>query len=364
MIGLSQIKKKVYTGLAIGLGIGAVTTIAAVVWATLTIKSYENETNTKYVSEYMTDVTVLKRDVSQGELITSDIVEVKKVRKTAVPTGLASGISGMVAKYNIPANLPVTASMVDAELVNSDIRSQEVNTVLIPSDLVTGQYVDIRIMFPNGTDYIVLAQKKVEKIIGQTIWLMLSEDERILLNGAMVDSFLNDGSKLYATSYVSESQTVKLDFGVIQGTDTTGEGTANPNNDNLTDSQKASNIVKGYINNAITSALPSLRSDDSNLVASTVLDLIVKYRNFSSIATRTIENYQPNKQVIDMMGANANIINEARAKLSKDIRSNIENANSQYESESGDNYSNVVSGADESITNQQTQRTALLNGEI
>ena len=81
--------------------------------------------------------------------------------------------------------------MVTSEIVAADVRSQEVNTVLMPTDLNIGDYVDIRIMFPNGTDYVVLAQKKIENIVGTTFWMDLAEDERLLLNSATVDSYLN-----------------------------------------------------------------------------------------------------------------------------------------------------------------------------
>ena len=80
----------------------------------------------------------------------------------------------------------------------------------MPSDLNTGDIVDVRIMFPNGTDYIVLAQKNVTNIEGETMWLQLAEDERLLLNSAVVDSFLEQGTKLYATKYVDQDAQIKV----------------------------------------------------------------------------------------------------------------------------------------------------------
>ena len=34
--------------------------------------------------------------------------------------------------------------------------------VVLPTDLTTGDYIDVRAMFPNGQDYIVVAKKEVE----------------------------------------------------------------------------------------------------------------------------------------------------------------------------------------------------------
>lgn len=62
-----------------------------------------------------------------------------------------------------------------------------------------------------------------------------------------------------------------------------------------------------------------------------------------------------------MMQANKNILDEAKEKLSAEARANIENGINNYKSDSGDDYNNVVSGAQESITNQKTLRNELLN---
>ena len=61
-----------------------------------------------------------------------------------------------------------------------------------------------------------------------------------------------------------------------------------------------------------------------------------------------------------MMQSNKNILEEAKAKLSSEARANIENGIDNYKNSTGDEYSNVVSGAQESITNQQTLRDEML----
>ena len=93
-----------------------------------------------------------------------------------------------------------------------------------------------------------------------------------------------------------------------------------------------------------------------------IFGLLTKYKNFASTLTRTSENYQPNTQIIAMMNSNANVLQEAKDKLSTTARQNIENSLSTYKSQQGDDYSNVVSGAQASIDDQKAQREALLNG--
>ena len=67
--------------------------------------------------------------------------------------------------------------------VQNDVRKQEYNMLVLPMDLVTGDYIDIRLMLPSGQDYIVIAKKEVTipNIGGvdsqSTIWVNLSEGE-------------------------------------------------------------------------------------------------------------------------------------------------------------------------------------------
>ena len=370
MIGMSKIKKKTMQGIAIGASIGVVGIGLTLWWSISTIKSYEAGTNKKFNARYNQDVAVLTQDVIQGEVIEDSMLTTVSVHKKTVPSGALkkSDISGKVAKYNIAANVPLTDSMLTTEIIDADIRSQEINTVVMPSDLDEGDYVDIRIMYPNGTDYIVLAQKQVEKISGQTMWLNLAEDERLLLNSAMVDSFLNSGTKLYATKYADSDSQIKVaaDIALENGdtdedTTSTNTSTTTTTNKSLTASDNATAVVQGQLRETIKSEIDSIKTDDTDSAVNAIFNLILKYKSFANAITRTTENYQPNAQVMAMMQANKNILEEAKNKLSAEARANIENGINNYKSDSGDDYNNVVSGAQESITNQKTLRNELLN---
>lgn len=342
MIGMSQIRKKMMQGILIGAGIGVLGIVITLVITLLTIKSYKDGTNRNYNKKYTQDVVVCKREIIQGEVITEDMVKIaKNINKNTIPNDTkksTSEVIGSVAKYNIAANVPVLGSMLTDEIESADVRSQEINSALMPTDLDVGDYVDIRVMFPNGTDYIVLAQKKVEKIVGTTFWINLAEDERLLLNSATVDSYLNQGSKLYATKYTDA-----------------------PSQTNL--SEEATTTAKGYVTEEIEKQLDDLKSADEDEFTDKMFDLIIKYKNFASSATRVTENYQPNSQVMNLMKTNKNILSQAKTKLSEEARSVIESGIKKYKANNEQNYSNVVSGAQQSITTQQNQRTALLNGE-
>ncbi len=342
MVGMSQIKKKMWQGIAIGAGVGVIGIGLSVWWAVATIKTYENGTNKAYNSKYTKMVTVLNKDVIQGEMITEDMLTESRVHNSTAPTQAiesSSEVVGSVAKYNILANVALTQNMFSTEEnTRTDIRSQEVNTVVMPSDLVEGDKVDIRIMYPNGTDYIVLAQKNIDKIAGQTMWIKIGEDERLLLNSAMVDSFLKQGTKLYATKYADADSQIKLNDDTVKK-------------------------AEGYVKEEIQKQADKIKSSTEDELTTVMFEMISKFKNFSVTVSRTTENYQPNAQVMEMMKSNSNIIDEAKAKLSEEARQNLENGVSAYQTTNGDEYTNVVTGAQQSITNQKTQRQELIDSQ-
>ena len=114
----------------------------------------------------------------------------------------------LLAKITMNKNTVLTLDMLSlGELVTDDVRKQEYNSVILPTDLTSGDYIDIRVQLPNGQDFIVLSKKVVEipfidNMESQdTIWLNLPEDEILSMACAIVETYRINGAKLYATKY-------------------------------------------------------------------------------------------------------------------------------------------------------------------
>ena len=115
----------------------------------------------------------------------------------------------IIAKVNMDQNSIITIDMISksTEKTTDDLRKQEYNMLLLPTQLETGEYIDVRLALPSGQDYIVISKKQVEipEVNGisldDTIWMKLSEDEIITMNNAIVDAYRMIGSKLYVTTY-------------------------------------------------------------------------------------------------------------------------------------------------------------------
>lgn len=110
----------------------------------------------------------------------------------------------MVVKIDIPAGTIITKDMLqDSEdLLDNSQRIQEFNMIQLPSQLKNGEYIDVRVTYPNGQDFIVLSKKQVIGTSATSVWLKLDELELSLMNNAIVESYSTVGTKLYAIEYI------------------------------------------------------------------------------------------------------------------------------------------------------------------
>lgn len=115
----------------------------------------------------------------------------------------------LIAKIDMYANTVITPDMIaEGQLTRDDVRKQEYNIISLPTQIQTGDYVDIRLRLPDGQDLIVVSHKEVEiPVIEEVdstncIWMDLTEDEILTLSCAIVESYEMNGAKLYATRYV------------------------------------------------------------------------------------------------------------------------------------------------------------------
>ncbi|WP_172250858.1 SAF domain-containing protein [Saccharibacillus deserti] len=149
-------------------------------------------------------VFALKRDIRAGEKIESDDLAEIEVVKATVPSDMPGkeDAVGRYAKVSLPRNTPVSSSMLyEGEVTPKDLRNQEFRLIELPSRLQTGEFIDVRVKFPTGEDFIVLSKKRTEQLASGTVWLRMNEREILTMSSAIVDAYLNDAS-IYAVTYV------------------------------------------------------------------------------------------------------------------------------------------------------------------
>lgn len=159
-----------------------------------------------------TKAYALNRDVKSGQEITADMLSPINTYSNLIPqnyidsTILSSVESGkkVVAKVDLYKNTILTASTVTTEenTVTKDVRTMEYNMLTLPINLTIGDYVDIRITFPDGQDFIVIAKKEIKNIQGNTVTFDMSEADIVMLNSAIVESYIMKASNIYIAKYV------------------------------------------------------------------------------------------------------------------------------------------------------------------
>ena len=167
-----------------------------------------NEIYTKYDKENNA-ILYIKKDNKEYEVKKEEETDNYYITRNNNKEYLELNSVPLIAKVTMKKNTLITTELLSKSdnVVQDDVRKQEYNMIVLPMDLATGDYIDIRVMFPNGQDFIVVSKKEVEiPIIGgvdsdDTIWVNLSEDEILHMSCAIIDSAQVKGAKIYATKY-------------------------------------------------------------------------------------------------------------------------------------------------------------------
>lgn len=114
---------------------------------------------------------------------------------------------GKTAIVDIAAEEPVMLNMVTAKEIQADTRDYEVVAANLMSDQQENDYVDIRIVFPNGEDYLVVPKKQIEKLNfeNSVFNIQCNEEEIVRFSSAIVDAYMTTGARLYTTRYVESN---------------------------------------------------------------------------------------------------------------------------------------------------------------
>lgn len=151
---------------------------------------------------------VLTSEVKSGETIEASKLEARKVLTNSVPLDYLADSEGIVkglykSKVDLKAGTVISNGLVykDSELADS-ARFVEYNMLTLPSTLRVGDYIDIRFTIPSGQNYIVLSKKEVITLNNTTVGLYLTEDEILMMSGAVIESYIMKASNLQAVQYV------------------------------------------------------------------------------------------------------------------------------------------------------------------
>lgn len=204
--------------LALAVGIGAAITLlictAVGIWIMKSVQgSYSEQRSAleiqlveaqEILNQEFKEVPLVFRARTAGDQLSAEDIAMVRLPVTALPENVLAleDVIGKYTKISLPRNTPVTASMLYTKGVTAaDIRNQEFRLIQLPQKLKQREFVDVRIKFPTGEDFIVLSKKEIKDLSGDLITYEMSEEEILMMSSAIVDAYIHDAT-IYALSYV------------------------------------------------------------------------------------------------------------------------------------------------------------------
>ena len=198
---------------AVGGALAAVTVIAAGLWfghlkvevlrdriGELTVAAEEQKSR-------MSRVLCIGRDVGAGEKLNPGDIYTAEVPMDAVPADCmlsVSEIDGSILRIPVMKGAYITSGMLVGETPGVDERELRYGCIRYDSEVGLGDSIDVRVRYPDGTDYVVLSKKPVFGLDEQGLLLRVREEEILLMDSAVVDASLFEGTFLYAVEYVED----------------------------------------------------------------------------------------------------------------------------------------------------------------
>lgn len=161
-------------------------------------------------------VYVALRDVEKGEKISENDVRKLKLRlmdkkpyqfKQSMLESDLINFDDSVITHSVKGGDIITSSMtINQREFENDLRIHEFSGIQISSNAEKGCYVDIRIMLPDGEDFIIAGHKEVVGIKDGNLLLYVTEEEILKMSSAYVDFSKYEDVNIYTTVYASDYQ--------------------------------------------------------------------------------------------------------------------------------------------------------------
>ena len=155
-MAMNPMQRKARNSFLLGMMITLLITSVIIAFLFLQVTKLKQEAD-KLQKSYVT-AYVLQADIESGINITVSDVTATKISKNMLPNDYISAselTETTIAKVSLKAGTVLTSSIIEdsEEQTTKDIRMQEYNMLVLPTQLEKDDYIDIRWMLPNGQDY-------------------------------------------------------------------------------------------------------------------------------------------------------------------------------------------------------------------
>lgn len=161
-----------------------------------TVDVYENS---------LTDVFIITGDVKAGNYVQESDFLMARVPQDAVPQNAVTDpqeLENKLYKTDLSANMYLTSDLLLDMVLTDDMRELDVVMTEVPIGLEVGDYIDVRIAFPLGQDFIAIPHKKVVAINGNVVKLIVEEVDFYANESMKADYGSYQAVKIYGAKYV------------------------------------------------------------------------------------------------------------------------------------------------------------------
>ena len=227
-------------------------------------KKEEEESSIQYAEVYRLTSTSTVR--SGEEVLPSMLEPVQIPIETTITDFVTSPVAGRKSKIDLEPGTILTYGMLyeEEEEFDETERYVEYCGITIPINSMIGDVVDIRFRLPNALDLSVVSRTKVETIAGNVLGFNLNEEEIVLLNSAMVESYLMPGAEIYLATYTEpglQTKGISLTYAPTQ--EVVDLIRTNPNIVEIARNELANNYMyQGAVRNPINSTISSYDAEE------------------------------------------------------------------------------------------------------
>lgn len=215
MAKISKLKKRKVLAI-VGTVIIIILSFCLTFW--FSIRQVEN----KYASEYERLTTenannkrkvyvALKKIYAGSQITEQDIAITEVFSSMDISCFIDASDIGRIAAVDIDEGMPMLKIMLQSTL-EKGLREEEYSCIQLMSNLVENDFVDVRIVYPNGENYSILSRKAVHNLSleNNTVFFHVNEEEIMRMSSAIVDTYIHPGTVLYVTRYIEDGQTATI----------------------------------------------------------------------------------------------------------------------------------------------------------
>lgn len=134
---------------------------------------------------------VVSKVYSGNAIKDSDLIEVSVPASTVFESSITdrSQLVGRCYRVDVNPGTILSKDMLMDIDEDGDMKfTREITFTSMPVSTKVGDYVDVRIILPNGEEYVIFNHKQIKRMFNnQTITIEISEEEHVILNAAIQD---------------------------------------------------------------------------------------------------------------------------------------------------------------------------------